>query len=431
MDADILYLLGVFFVAAILGFPIGFSMLGAGIFYLFMTDQDIAIYGAQILSRLSTRIVLIAIPLFIFAANIMNAGTITDRLLNFGTALVGRFRGGMAYANVVTSLIFSGMSGSAVADAAGPGTVLVRMMTRDNRYTPGFAGAVTAASATIGPIIPPSIPMVMYALAANTSVGALFLGGIIPGIMMALALSGAIAFMAWRRNFPTETPVPLRALPRVTMLAFLPLMMPVILLGGIYSGVSTPTEAAAVAGLYALILGVFVYRVLGLRELNRILIQSARGTSVVMMVVSGAFVFNFAIVSEGVPNALAAFISELDLSPLAFMLMINAIFLLLGAVFDVAVLLLVIVPIVIPSVVALEINLIHFGVVIVVNIMLGLVTPPYGMLLFVINAMTGASLSAMIRDIWIFILVLVVALLFMIAFPGIVLWLPRQFGFVN
>jgi len=429
MSAPFLFLVGLFLALGAIGMPIGFAMIVAGIAYLFAAGRDVGLAGEQMLNQLYNSFVLLAVPLFIFAANVMNAGTISDRLLAFCLAIVGRLRGGLAHVNVVASLIFSGMSGSALADAAGIGRVLIDMMSRDGRYPRGFAAAVTAASATIGPIIPPSIPLVLYALVSSTSVGYLFLGGIVPGLMMAAALMVLIALTARRRGFPVEAPVPVARLPGLTFRAFPALLLPVILLGGIYGGATTPTEAASVAAAYALLLAGLFYRALSLRGLIDILIASARSSAVIALIIAGAFVVNYAVAIEQVPNALAAWLDTVDIPPLAFFLAVNVLFLLFGCFLDATTMLLVLVPLLMPSIRAMGIDPVHFGVVIVVNMMIGLVTPPYGVLLFVINGLTGIPLRAIIAEIWPFILVLVAALLVMVLAPETVLWLPRVFGY--
>ena len=429
MSPEIALLIALFLALAAIGMPIGFAMLASGIVYLFAAGRDVGLAGEQILNGLFNSFVLLAVPLFIFAANVMNAGSISDRLLAFCLAIVGRLRGSLAHMNVVASLIFSGMSGSAIADAAGVGKLIIEMMRREERYSPGFAAAITAASATIGPIIPPSIPMVLYALVSGTSVGYLFLGGVLPGLMMAAGLMAMIAIIAHRRNFPVEAPTPLRQLPRLTLNAFPALMLPVILLGGIYGGATTPTEAASVAAAYALLLAGLFYRVLTLKGLIGLLVDSSRASAVVALIIAGAFVFNYVIAVERIPNSLAAFIDGLELAPVTFLLCINLLFLLFGCFLDATTMLLVLVPLLMPAVRQLGIDPVHFGVVIVVNMMIGLITPPYGVLLFVINGLTGIALRDMMREIWPFILILIVALLIMVLLPETVLWLPRQFGY--
>ena len=258
-SALILGMLALFIVAAI-GLPVAYSIIVGVLVYLSTGGQDLAIAGEMMVQRLFDGFLLLAVPLFIVSANIMNAGAISNRLLKFCIALVGRFRGGMGHVNVVASLIFSGMSGSAVADAAGVGKLIIDMMVKSGKYTRGYAAAITAATATIGPIIPPSIPMVMYALVSNASIGYLFLAGVVPGLMMGAVLMAMNTFISHRRDFGKEDPVPMRKLPGITIQATPALLMPVILLTAIYSGVTTPTEAAAIAAFYALIVSIVIYR---------------------------------------------------------------------------------------------------------------------------------------------------------------------------
>ena len=417
------------FVIAAIGVPIAYAIIVGSIVYLALAGESIGIAGKVLMDGLYQSFIILAVPLFIVAANIMNAGTITDRLLRFCVAWVGRFRGGLGHVNVVASLIFSGMSGSAVADAAGIGKIIIDMMTK-SKYPRGYAAAITAASATIGPIIPPSIPMVLYALVSNASIGYLFLGGIIPGLFMGLVLMAMNFWIAHRRGFALEEPVPVAKLPRLTFNAIPALMLPVILLYGIYGGVTTPTEAAAVAALYALLLAAIFYRALSFRTFFSILVDSARSSAAIGLVIGGALILNFVVASENIPSRMAEALVGLDVHPLLFILAVNLILLILGCVLDATTIILVIIPLFIPTCLALGIDLVHFGVVAVVNCMIGLITPPYGILLFVINAVTRIPLGEIISEIWFFFAVLVGALLVMILFPEIVLWFPRQFGYV-
>ncbi|MDP1531999.1 MAG: TRAP transporter large permease, partial [Rubrivivax sp.] len=372
---------------------------------------------------------LLAIPLFIFAANLMNLGSLSDKLLAWCNALVGRFRGGLGHVNVVASLVFSGMSGSAVADAVGLGRNIINKMTNDGRYTPANAAAITAASATIGPIIPPSIPLVLYALVSDTSIGYLFLGGVIPGLVMGAALIGMNAYLARRHNFPVEQAVPLRQLPRMTWIALPALMMPVVLLGGIYSGVMTPTEAAAVAALYAFLVSLVLYRSINRRQAYGALLDSARSMASVGILIAGALVFNYVVTKENIPNSLQVFMTAFDLSPLGFLLLVNLLLVVLGCLLEGGTILLVIVPIFIPTAQALGIDMVHFGLVVTVNIMIGLITPPYGLLLFVVASISGTSLRSIVAAVLPFLAVLIGALAFLTLVPDAVLWLPRMFGY--
>ena len=424
----ILFLVTLFGLAGI-GTPIGYSILLASLVYLGVGGLDLALAGEKILQGLYKSFILLSVPLFIVAANIMNAGSISDRLLNFCIAVVGRFRGGMGHVNVLASLIFSGMSGSAVADAAGIGKIIINMMTKNGRYSRGYAAAITAASATIGPIIPPSIPMVLYALVSNSSIGALFLAGIVPGLVMGTVLMGMNYVISTRRGFEREEPVPLLELPRVTGRAFPALLMPVILLYGIYGGVTTPTEAAAVAAFYALLLAGLFYRALTIGSLYKVFVESARSSAAVGVVIGGALILNFIVLTENIPAIMSGYLTDLQVHPLVFLIGVNVLILLLGCVLDATTIILVIVPLFIPTCKALEIDLVHFGVLVVVNSMIGLITPPYGVLLFVINAVTGIPLKEIIREIWAFLIVLIAALIFLILNPDVVLWLPRLFGY--
>ena len=423
-----IFLITLFGLAGI-GTPVGYSIIVSSIMYFTFGDMDVALAGEKILQGLYKSFVLLAVPLFITAANIMNVGTITDRLLSFCVAVVGRFKGGLGHVNVVASLIFSGMSGSAVADAAGIGKIIIGMMTKNGRYTKGYAAAITAASATIGPIIPPSIPMVLYSVISDTSIGYLFLAGIVPGLIMGLVLMIMNTIISHNRNFVTEEAVPISKLPKITSRAFPALLMPAILLYGIYGGVTTPTEAAAIAALYALFLTGIFYRSVSLKSLYQIFVDSARSSAAVGVVIGGAFILNYIVISENIPGALTVFLQGLDVSPFMFLIFINILVLLLGCFLDATTIILVIVPLFIPVCKALGIDLIHFGVLVVVNSMIGLITPPYGILLFVINAVTGISLKEIISEIWMFIGVLIFALIIMILFPELILWLPEMFGY--
>ncbi len=408
--------------------PISFGMLADGVGYLIVKGQDVGLMAEQVLNGLYNSYVLLAVPLFILAASIMNAGAISERLFSMAIALVGHFRGGLAYVNVIVSVIFSGMSGSAIADAAGPGLVSIRMMTEKNRFTPEFAGAITACSSTIGPIIPPSIPMVIYALVSGSSVGALFLGGVMPGFMMAVALMIGIFILGRVHNFPREEKKQLKDLPKILLEGFLPLTLPIVLLGGIYTGVFTPTEAAAVAAMHAILLTLY-YRSMSWRRLWEVLHESLKQSASVTLIVASAFIMNYAIAAEQIPDLVATWFTQHEFSKIQFLLLINLIFLILGCFLDTSTMLLVLVPLLIPSAKAMGVDLVHFGVVVVVNMMIGLVTPPFGMLLFVINALTGTSLKGMIKESLPFMLLLLLALLIMTLFPQTVLWLPQSMGY--
>ncbi len=429
MTAALWALGGVLLAGMLLRLPIGFSMLASGAAYLIVKRQDLGLLAEQVGNGLYNSYVLLAVPMFVFAANVMNAGTVSERIFDFCRILVGRLRGGLAQVDILVSVIFSGMSGSAIADAAGPGLVTIRAMLKKPEYSPGFAGAVVVASATLGPMIPPSIPMVIYALVSGASVGALFLGGVVPGVLMALLMMLVVHIIATKRNMPREDKVPFAAWPGIVWRGALPLSMPIVLLGGIYSGAFTPTEAAAVAALHALLLAGVVYRALSWRGLYGVLLESARASAVITIVLAGSFILNYAFTAEGVPQAVVMWVDTLHLNPIQFLLMVNLLFLVLGCFLDVSVLLLVFVPMLLPSVKALGIDLVHFGVLVVLNMMIGLIHPPFGMLLFVTKALTGIPIGDMLREGWMFIVMLLALLLAMTLFPQIVLWLPQTMGY--
>ena len=414
---------------SLLGLPIGHAMIAGSILYLFVKGIDPGTAAEQLLNGMYSSFLLLAIPLFILAAEFMNAGAIMDRLLRFCNALVGRFRGGLAHVNVVQSIIFAGMSGSALADAASSGKLMQSLMTRDGRYTPAFAAALTAVSSVIGPIIPPSIPMVLYALISDTSIGYLFLGGVVPGLLIGASQMGLIAITAKRRNFPVEAKIPLRELPRITWEAFPALLMPVILFGLLYSGVTTPTEAAAAAAAYALLASMVLYQSVGLRDIYNSLNTSARITISIGMLIAGAMVFNYVVTVENIPKTVAAMLQAYQLSPFTFLLFANILLLILGCFLEGTTILLVIVPVLLPTAVALGIDPVHFGVVCVVNIMIGLVTPPYGLLLFLMVKIGQVSLTELVREVMPFLWAMIAALALMTFVPELVLWLPRLFGY--
>lgn len=414
---------------SLLGLPIGHAMIAGSVAYLWLKGLDMGTAAEQLLNGMYTSYLLLAIPLFILAAEFMNSGSIMDRLLRFCNALVGRWRGGLAQVNVVQSIIFASMSGSALADAAASGRLMQTLMTKDGKYTASFAAALTAASSVIGPIIPPSIPLVLYALVSDTSIGFLFLAGVVPGVLLGAVQMALIASTAKRRNFPTEASVPLRKLPRITWDAFPALLMPVILLGCLYSGITTPTEAAAVAAAYALVISAFLYRSIGWRDVYHSLERSARITISIGMLIAGALVFNYVITVENIPKSLAAMLKAYELSPLAFLLFANVVLLLLGCFLEGTTILLVIVPVLLPTAQALGIDPVHFGVVAVLNIMIGLVTPPYGLLLFMMVRIAGVALKDLVREVMPFLAVMFGALALITLFPDLVLLLPRMFGY--
>ncbi|MGI5965567.1 MULTISPECIES: TRAP transporter large permease [Anaerotruncus] len=410
-----------------LNIPVTYGMVAAGAFYLLYTSADLGIVVGQVMGTMYTGYVLMAIPLFIFTANVMNSGKVTDAMFDFSKAAVGKKRGALAYVNVLISLIFSGMTGSAIADAAGMGLMEIKAMEKDGYDLP-FSCAITAATATIGPIFPPSIPFVIYAMLSGTSVGALFLGGVVPAILIAVALSLYIAYVSQKRKYPEGIKFSPREFWRFTLRALPALLTPVILLAGIYTGVMTPTEAGAIAALYALIISVFVYRILGWKEFQQTVKDTAFSTGSITILTAAAAVFSYIVAKEKIPDMVSDFMLGITDNKIVLLLIINALFLVLGMFLDTAVLQYVFLPMVIPIVRVLGIDMVHFGVLICLNMMIGLSTPPFGFLLFVTANIAKTSLSAVVREVLPMVGVLLVVLMLLTFVPQLVLFVPSLMG---
>jgi len=420
-----------FAIMFIFGYPIIFSISVPSMIYVILADISPAVIVDSMVIGFEKKFVLLAVPLFILAAKIMNEGMITERLFNFANRIVGSLKGGLGHVNVLASVIFSGMTGSAIADASGLGLIEIKSM-NDAGFNPEFSCAVTSASATIGPIIPPSIPMVIYSMISGASLGYLFIGGVVPGLFLGVAMMVYIAYISHKRNYPTGETFNLKILIKSFFKAFFPLLTPVILLWGIYGGVFTPTEAAAATVFYALILSVVGYRILGFKKLVTIFKESALSTGYVSAMVAAALIFSYVVSREQLPVALTNWVmnSGIITNKYMYLLFVNVFLLLLGCVMDPIVGELIVMPILIPIAIFFEIDLIHLGVVSVLNAMIGLSTPPYGENLFIVSALSGVPLGGIIREMWPFLGVLIGVLLACTYIPGIVLWLPKLAGYV-
>lgn len=416
----------IFVLAFILKMPIALGMIASGVFYFLLSDIRLGLQ--QIASSMGNMIfssyVLIAVPLFIFSANIMNSGKITNLIFKFANALVGRRPGGLGHVNVLASLIFSGMTGSAIADASGLGKMEIEAM-REAGYDDAFSCAITSASATIGPIFPPSIPMVIYAMYSNTSVGELFLGGTLPGVMIAIALAIYVAIVSKRRNYPRGQKMPLRDFLVFTFKAIPALLTPVILLIGIYTGVMTPTEAGAVAGVYALIISVIFYRSLGLKEFFAVLKQSVIDVGGISIMVAAAAVISYIVAREQIAINLANFVLSITHSKLMFITLSSIMILILGMFVDTSVIQFIFIPMLLPLAIQLDVNLLHFGVLTTLNMMIGLSTPPFGMLLFITSNISGTDLKDIIRENWYPLIAMFVVLLLVTYVPAISTFIPN------
>lgn len=415
-----------------LGYPIALGMLISSALYFLLSDISLATLMDIMVIKFENQFVLLAVPLFIFTAKVMNAGKVTDRVFDFAKTLVGPLKGGLGHVNIVASIIFAGMTGSEIADVAGLGAVEIKAM-KDGGYDGPFSCAVTCASATIGPIIPPSIPMVIYSMLSGTSIGYLFLGGFIPGLILGGVLMLLVYIISVKRNYPSGKRVSFREFFKSLTKSFLALMAPVLLLGGIYGGVFTPTEAAGVVSAYALILSLVVYRTVGLKALYKILIDTVLSTGFISFLIAGAFIFGYVIAREEIPVLITNGFISLGLmeSKWTVLLSLNALFLILGCFIDVSAILLIIVPIVLPLVEAAGIDLVHFGVIAVFNLMIALDTPPYGETIFITSAISGTPFPEVVKEMLPFIAFEIGALMICTYIPDLVLWLPRLAGYLG
>ena len=369
---------------------------------------------------------LLAIPFFLLAGKIMNAGGITDRIFGFAQTLVGHWRGGLGHVNVVSSMIFSGMSGSAVADAMGLGAVEIKAMRRA-KYDDDIAIGVTAASATIGPIVPPSIPLVIYGVMANASITDLLIAGLVPGVMMGVLIMVMLAIQARRRGYPTGRAERLAVIVRASLSAVWPLLAPIILIGGIWSGVFTPTEAAAVAVLYALFLTMAVYRTLTPGALWRIVRESMYDTAAIMLIIAAANLYAWFLVFTRIPQELTATMTALSTDPLVILLLINLLLLIVGCFMESLAAITVLTPILLPLAMAVGIDPVQFGIVMVLNLMIGLLTPPLGMVAYAVGRVAETPMDRVIRAIAPYYIPLIVCLVMISVFPALTLTLPNLF----
>jgi tripartite ATP-independent transporter DctM subunit len=406
-----------------LGTPVVFSLTISSLIYVLLAGIDPQIVIQKIIMGPDS-FVLLAVPFFILAAQIMNTVGTTKRIFKFASTIVGHFPGGLAHVNIVDSMIFAGMSGSAIADASGAGLMEIEAMVSQG-YAKSYATAVSAASSTIGPIIPPSIPMVIYAVIAEASVGKLFLGGFIPGILMGLSMMVITYFIAKKRKFYRDRRATLKEFFDAFKGAFLALLTVVILLGGIYSGVFTPTEAAAVAAFYALFLGTVVYREIKVRDIFKIFSRVVISCGFITFIISTSAIFSWIIARERVPQQLADLMLSVTTSKPLILLIMNVLFLILGMLMDTNAIMLIFLPIVLPVVKSVGIDLVHFGVVVTLNLMIGLLTPPFGVLLFLLSGLTKVSIEDILREVFPYIIMLICVLFLITYWEGLVMFLPN------
>jgi tripartite ATP-independent transporter DctM subunit len=371
---------------------------------------------------------LMAIPFFLLAGELMNVGGITMRIVRFANALVGHIRGGLAQANIVASMFFAGITGSALADAAAIGSILIPAM-REEGYDEDFSAAVTASAALMGPIIPPSITMVIFGVTASVSIGGLFMAGLVPGVLIGLSLMGVAYAIARRRRYPKAARmVTAGEFVRRLKDAALALLTPVIILGGILGGVMTPTEAAAVAVFYALFLGIYVFRVLAWRQVPILLLRTGIVTGFIMIIVATANVFAWLLATEQVPQQLSRAFLTISREPWVVLLVVNVFLLVVGALMDTSAAIIILVPVLLPLVTGVGIDPLHFGLVMCINLILGMATPPFGVVLFLVSNMTKLSLERLVRAMWPFLAVELAILLLVTYVPAIALFVPRMLG---
>jgi tripartite ATP-independent transporter DctM subunit len=425
MTTLMLVVLAAWFVSLFLG-PTLYAAMGlAGFVFLILAGIP-GIVIPQKIAMAANSFPLLAAPLFILMGNVMNTAGISYRIFDFAKAIVGWMRGGLCHANIVGSVIFAGMSGSAVADAAGLGTVEIAAMKKEG-YRAETAGAITAASATIGPIIPPSLPMIIYGVSAETSIGALFIAGVIPGLLMAAALMLMVRRIAIREKLPRHPFEGWREVGRAFRRAFWALLAPVLLIGGMFSGVFTPTEAAAVAALYALILGLFVYREFTWRQLPKLILDTVETTGVVMALVMTATLLAYCLTVARIPQEFGGWLTALTTNPLVYLVIVNVLLLVVGCFMEALAAMLVLIPILVPVAIKLGIDPVQFGLIFVLNLMIGTITPPVGVVLYVTAKVANVPFERMAKAVLPYLVPLMAVLVAITLWPPLTTFLPALF----
>ena len=421
-----LWILGISFVTfLILGIPIAFVLgLTSFVALLYSGNIPLLLMPKEMFSGTDS-FPLLAVPFFMLAGNLMNAGGITRRLINFCNILLGYVRGGLALVNIVASMFFAGITGAAAADASAIGSILIPAMTEE-KYDRDFSAAVTAAASTMGPIIPPSIPMIIFGAIAELSVGALFLAGVIPGVMIGLSLMGVAYVISRKRHYPKEKVKSVKDFFIGLKDAFLALLMPAIIMGGILGGIFTPTEAAVVAVVYAFIVSFSIYREIRWKDLPKVLIDSVVTTSILMLVIANSAIFGWILANQQVPQAVAQIFLSISNNKWVILLLLNIFLLFVGTFMETTASLIILTPILFPLAVKVGIDPIHFGVVMVLNLVIGLITPPLGVCLFIACSIAKITLEQIVKAILPF-LIAVIAILFIVTYiPQLSLWIPRM-----
>lgn len=412
-----------FFVLLFLGFRVALALAVPSVFYLLYIGIPLPTLAMRILTSLNSFPILAAL-FFILAGNLMNECRVTNRIFDFAANAVRHWRGGLAHANVIASVIFSGMSGSALADAAGLGTIEIKAMT-ERGYSREFSVGITGASSIIGPIIPPSIPIIIYAVIAEVSVGRLFAAGIIPGLLMGILLSIMIVVISKKRDFPISKRASLKTIWESFIKTFPALLVIVVILGGIFGGFFTPTEAAVVTVLYTILISTFIYKTFNFRLFIRTLNNSARTTILIMFIVAAASLFNQVIIREQIAIKLASFMLNITNNPVIILILINLFLLFLGMFLEQIAAIILVTPIIIPLVMELGYSPIQFGIVIILNLMIGLLTPPLGLVLYTLTEVGKLSLERTIRGVVPFLIPLIICLLLITFIPFFTEFIPK------
>jgi len=421
-----LVLIGGFLLLLVIGVPVAISLAGSSLIYVILEGvQPHLVVLHRMIGGIDS-FPLLAIPFFIMAGSLMNSAGITNRIYDFALALVGWLKGGLGHVNIVGSVIFAGMSGTAVADAGGLGNIEIKAM-RDHGYSVDFSVGITGASSTIGPIIPPSLPFVIYGVMANASIGKLFAAGVIPGLVMALTMMIMVTYYAHTRGWHRDAKFSIVALWQTFKRAFLPLLTPIILVGGMTTGVFTPTEAAIAATVYAIVLGMAVYRTLSLKKLIKVSMETAETTALILLIVAGASIFGYLITLTKVTDNVSALVLSITTRPWAILLLVNIFLLIVGCFMETIAAITILVPVLLPLMDKIGVDPVHFGLIMVLNLMIGLLTPPVGMVLYILARVAGISFERATKACLPFLIPLLVSLALVTYWPSMVMFLPNLF----
>lgn len=411
------------FIMIIIGFPVAFALAGSALLAIIYLGQVPELVVLHRMVGGMDSFPLLSIPFFVLAGALMNSAGITSRIFDFANSLVGWMRGGLGHVNISASIMFAGMSGAAVADAGGLGAIEVKAM-RAKGYDAGFSVGVTAASSTIGPIIPPSLPMIIYGVMAGASIGQLFAAGFIPGLLMAIALMIMVAYYAKKRNYPKDASFSMPRVATTFKSAFLSLMTPVIIIGGILFGVFTATEAAIAATVYSLILGSLVYRTLSFKKLVKVSMETIETTSIILLIIAGAAIFSWVLTTQHVTEDFTRWMLTITDNKTYILLMMTFILFAVGCFMETIAAITILTPVLLPIAISLGIDPVHFGVVMVLNLMIGLLTPPVGMVLYVLSRVTKVPFEECTKATIPFVIPLIIVLLLVTFIPSLSMWLP-------